>query len=203
LVLVMRAWGVFHCKNWAAMSGSLLLWIVLAIATFWLVGLYNRLMRMRKQGLQALESVEKHLRQYAGVVNAHLGVDHGALKPIDDVRLPVPTREWEPLLNSLDALEVALKKSRMEPLAAVSVNQLGLAVEAVQAAWARLCEAPMDLAGPAVPDAMRMQWDTVSAGVRSVRTGFNQVLTQYNEAIHQFPARIVVGVMRFETAGLL
>lgn len=49
-----------------------LLWIVLAVGLFWMVGLYNRLVRMRGYAVQTLGSVEQQLRWCARVVDVHL-----------------------------------------------------------------------------------------------------------------------------------
>ena len=56
----------------------------LALAIFWCVGLYNRLMRIRARGFDALGSVEKHLKAYAAAVQVHL--EEGGVKRIADER---------------------------------------------------------------------------------------------------------------------
>lgn len=185
------------------MSGSLLLWMALALAVFWGVGLYNRLMRMRARGLDALGSVEKYLRRYADLANVHLSVPGAspahALSPSAD-HLPA---EWAHLLTILQTMERALKEARSMPLAVEPVARLTQALADLREAWGRLCDAPADLAGPPVPDTMRMQWDAVTLKVEAARGGFNRILTKYNEAIEQFPARLVAGTMGFRPAGLL
>ena len=175
------------------MSESLLVWVALAIVLFWVVGVYKRLQRLRSEALAALAAVEKQLRQYAGVVQAHLGASAESEVSAD----------WAALLAALLGLETALKDAQREPLIEASLSRLSAACESVQKAWSALCEAPLDLAGPVVPDAMRQQWDAVTAAVHSVRSGCNQTLAYYNQAIAQFPARMLVGVMRFKTAGQL
>jgi hypothetical protein len=39
--------------------------------------------------------------------------------------------------------------------------------------------------------------------VRTSRGGFNQIVDRYNEALHQFPASMVVDMMGFKEAGRL
>lgn len=185
------------------MSGSLLLWMGLALAVFWGVGLYNRLMRMRARGLDALGSVEKYLRRYADLVSVHLSVPGASptqAHPVSTEHLPP---EWAHLLTILQTLERALKDARGMPLAVEPVARLTQALTALHEAWERLCDAPADLAGPPVPDTMRLQWDAVTLKVEAARGGFNRILTKYNEAIDQFPARLVAGAMGFKPAGLL
>ena len=175
------------------MSESLLVWLALAIVVFWVVGLYQRLQRLRSQALVALVAVEKQLRQHASVVQAHIGASAESEVSAD----------WGALLLALGALDLALKEAQREPLSVVCLSRLRAAYESVQTAWAALCDAPVDLAGAVVPDAMRQQWDAVTAAVHAVRSGCNQTLACYNEAIAQFPARLLVGVMRFKAAGQL
>jgi len=175
------------------MSGSLLLWMTLALSIFWSVGLYNRLMRMRARGLGALGSVEKHLHQYAELVRAH-GLDS---------RAHLPRGRWAQLQTDLQAMDQALKDARATPLSVEPMVCLGVAVDALQDTWRHLHEAPADLAGPVVPEDMQARWDAITHRVDSARSGFNQILTKYNEALVQFPARLVVGLMGFKRGGLL
>jgi len=183
------------------MSGSLLLWGTLALGVFWGVGLYNRLMRLRARGLSALGSVEKHMRVYVELVRHDLLGVTGihALQSAADA----PTDDWPGLLSALQVFEDALKVTHAGALRNESLKHLGQSFDALQNAWHRLSEGPPDLAGPVVPATMRTQWDTVTQRVETARGGFNQILTQYNEALGQFPARLVAEAMGFKPGGTL
>jgi hypothetical protein len=39
--------------------------------------------------------------------------------------------------------------------------------------------------------------------VEIARGGLNQIILKYNEALKQYPARLIVGALGFETAGIL
>lgn len=186
------------------MSGSLLVWAVLAVATFWSVGVYNRLMRMRARAGSALGSVEKYMKQFTELAHTQLAIG-GAIRQAADVdpaaeHLPP---DWEPLLACLASLDMALKAVHGDPLAKQPLIQLGVAFDTLQQAWSRLADRQPDRASVLIPDAMRSQWDTSTHKVQTARGGLNQILCKYNEAIEQFPARLVAGVARFEPAGLL
>ncbi len=186
------------------MSGSLLLWVGLALALFWSVGVYNRLMRMRARALDALGSVEKYMRKYASLVESHLSASGATASRLEGDGVDAsPWREWVALQAALASMDLAVKEARAASLRITPMNRLGAGFDAVQRAWLSLCEVPPDLVGPAVPDLMRLQWEAISAKAQTARGGLNQILTKYNEAIHQFPARLVAGVMRFEPAGLM
>jgi LemA protein len=183
------------------MSGSLLLLMVLALVVFWGVGLYNRLMRIRARSLSALGSVEKHMRVYADMVRDELA-NGATVCPHSPIAETGPD-DWECLLSALHIFEDALKDAGTSALRNEAPARLGRAFDDVQAAWRRLNEAPPDLAGPLVPATMRTQWDGVTQRVETARGGFNQILTHYNEAVAQFPARLVAGALGFKPGSKL
>ncbi len=191
-------------ETYIVMSGSLLIWAVLAVAMFWSVGVYNRLMRMRARAGSALGSVEKYMKQFAELLHAHLAT-LGDPPQTDNVDLVLghQTIDWKQLAACLDVLDSALKEVRGAPLAKHPLVRLGVAFDALQQAWSSLCCIPDDRASVLIPEAMRIQWEVTTQKVRTARGGLNQILSKYNEAIDQFPARLVAGVARFEPAGLL
>lgn len=178
------------------MSGSLLLWGMLALCVFWGVGLHNRLMRLRARGVSALGSVEKHMGVYAELLRHDLA---GATVVQDAKPAPdAPPDVWTGLRSALLEFEEALNAIHARALPTDALAHLGQCFDAVQIAWRSLMEVPPDLAGPVVPLAMRTQWDTVTQRVETSRGGFNQILIQYNDALGQFPARMVAGWMGFK-----
>jgi LemA protein len=185
------------------MSDSLLLWAVLALLLFWGVGLYNRLMRMRARGFSAFGSVEKHLREYADLTAGQMKKFETGL---DDVTFVQPGKlqpEWEAVLSALEVLDHALKGARAMPLAITPMAGLTQATAALQQVWDSLQAVPSDLAGPVLPHDIHVQWDAVTHRVENSRNGYNQILAQYNEALTQFPARWIVGLMGFKPGGML
>lgn len=185
------------------MTGSLTLWISLALALFWSVGLYNRLMRMRARGLGALGSVEKHMHHYLELVLEQGLVIDAPSDPVDGVVTKQAPARWAHLLADVQSLEQLLKEAVATPLTPEPLSRLGEAYARLQGTWHDLHETPADLAGPVVPVAMQARWDAITQRVESARGGFNQILTKYNEALGQFPARLVVGMMGFKPGGLL
>lgn len=185
------------------MNTSLLLWVALAVSFFWSVGLYNRLMRMRARGLSALGSVEKHMRLYAALVREQVtlrgpGGTHSQLASSKNVR-----NEWDALLSSLQIFEQTLNDDGVVKLTHEPLARLVAAFDGVQVAWRHLATVPPDLAGPLIPAELHAQWEAVALRVETARGGFNQILTHYNAALEQFPARLVVGWMGFKPGGTL
>ena len=175
------------------MSVSVFLGLLAAVLLFWCVGLYNRVMRLRARGVDALGSVEKNLRAYISLIDAQFPDEEGSYIPL----------EWALLVSKVKLLDAQCKMVRGTSLAAEPLQALGATVDAIEAAWAELRAAPADLAGPALPEAMQKLWDEAALKVRTSRGGFNQIVDRYNEALQQFPASTVVGWMGFKMAGKL
>ena len=163
--------------------------------------MYNRLMRMRARGLRALGSVEKHMRLYVELMRDD--VAQGAASHTQKTSPDRSADDWAVLQSALQRFEAALKDVGASALRYEPLDQLGHALDTVQEAWRAVGSAPPDLAGPIVPAAMRLQWDATTQRVETARGGFNKIVTQYNEALAQFPARLVVGMMGFKPSGLL
>ena len=174
------------------MNGSILLWLLLAIVFFWVYGLNNRLGRMRARSMDALGSLEKHLRHYAVLVQGAISVEEDALPP-----------RWLRLLDMLKALEAELKDVRTTPLSGVGLARLWRAFEALQTAWTSLVKAPIDVAGFVVSDTLRAEWDATTLKVLSARGGVNGILSKYNEAVTQTPARWLARLLGYVPVGLL
>lgn len=186
------------------MNGSFLLWVMMAMVVFWSVGVYNRLMRMRARALDALGSVEKYALRYTKLVETHFAAS-GTLAPSEKEGLSdgLAGQTWVHLQTALMEMDAALRDARAASLHITAANRLGEQFDGVQKVWNEICHLPGDLAGPVVPDLLRLQWEAITAKVETARSGLNQILTRYNEAIHQFPARLVAGWMGFEPAGLM
>ena len=173
------------------MSGSVLNWLLLAITICWCVGLYNRLMRLRARALDALGSVEKHLRTYISLVDGQFPQEEGSYIPLD----------WAGLVAAIKQLDGQCKATRQVPLQVAPLANLAQTVEAIEREWKLLCTLPADLARPTMSEAMQKGMDEAERKVRTARSGFNQIVARYNEALHQFPARMVGGLMGFKPAG--
>lgn len=175
------------------MSASVLFGLLAAILLFWCVGLYNRLMRLRARALDALGSVEKNLKSYSSFIQVQFPDEEGSYIPL----------EWARLVSCVKLLDDHSKATRAAPLLAAPLAQLGQCIDAIEAEWTLLREQPADLAGPTMPESMQKLWEEAAGKVRTARGGFNQIVERYNEALHQFPARLAVGAMGFREAGTL
>lgn len=185
------------------MNGSLLIWGGLALSVFWCVGVYNRLMRLQARGLSALGSVKKYMKQYVELMEQHHFDEEANVATVACANIHSISADWQKLQSLLVDLDSAVREAEMARLAVKSMQKLGAVLGSVEQCWESLCARPVDLAGPLVPDTLRSQWVLIDGKVQTARGGLNQILSKYNEAIEQFPARLVASVMHFEPAGLL
>ena len=185
------------------MSGSLLLWLTLAMLVFWAVGLYNRLMRMRARAFGALGAVEKHLRECIELTRELTMNAQGESGYQTEVQSQESVPQGNLLLAELEILDRALKDARQKPLAIEPMARLQQAMTALQRVWEGLLTLPGDLAGPAVPEDMQARWSDIALRLETSRNEYNQILRQYNESIAQFPARVIVGLMGVKPGGRL
>jgi LemA protein len=174
------------------MTSSLLLWALFAISIFWGVGVYNRLMRMRAKGLEAMVALDRYLQRYDALVRAHLSTDlHDA------------ATEWSDLQSALSALNGACQAVRLVPLGSEVVQALAQSYQSLQDAWTVLRDFPNDLAGQRLPEGLQVEWERVSQKVMYARNKYHQIATEYNRALNQFPAHLLVRILGFKAAGTL
>ncbi|NVO04570.1 MAG: LemA family protein [Rhodoferax sp.] len=150
-------------------------------------------MRLRARALDALGSLEKNLRSYTSLIQAQFPDEEGSYIPL----------AWAGLVSTVQVLELQCKATRAAPLQPGPLLTLAHTVDTIEAQWLQLREEPADLAGPTMPEAMQKLWDDAQHKARTARGGFNQIVERYNEALHQFPASLVVGMMGFKEAGRL
>jgi LemA protein len=186
------------------MDASLVIWLIVAVFVFWGVGAYKRLMRMRAQALLALGVVETQMQQYGELVRVHLlatGYKNTMGVPLcDSTSMP---KSWTCLLDILQALEHALKSAIGQPLTKHPVERLAMLLSGLDTYWQQLMDAPPDLAGDPLPEAMQLQWRVTSDKVQVARDNFNHIVRHYNESIAQFPVSLFASAMGFHSSPVL
>jgi len=173
------------------MTGSLLVWGLIAVAIFWGVGVHNRLMRMRSKGLELLSAVQHSLREYADLLQTQLAPDTSTEPP------------WSLLRTNVELMEVACKDALSTPLGIQPLENLAASMLLVQSAWADVGKQIADPVSLQNYLALKAAWDSTVQRTQVLRANYNHQVARYNEAIGQFPARLVVGILGFQPAGTL
>ncbi len=161
-----------------------MLWIGLAILLFWAVGAYNRLVRLRSQGLAAFAPLEQAFSQLATLA-MHDFAGSGALAA------------------AAEQFQASLKVSRSQPLNGPATRALKTAFETLSRCWDRQCEVSFDEAAAIAREALQRQWDPLVVQTHRARGEFNVAVENYNAAICQFPALLIAWMFGFRAAAAI
>ena len=169
---------------------------VAAALLFWIVGAYNRLVRLRGDLVQRFGPVDQQFRQRHALLLQQLD----ALVPV----LASASAHAAPRLDALRAAclqaEGACTHARLHPGAKGAITSLRLAEEILTDARARL---PVPtIAGTALPE-LRVQLAATDTTLAFARRQFNESVQVYNHAIRQFPTRLLAGLFGFRAGGTL
>jgi LemA protein len=163
------------------MSSSVVLWLGMAVLLFWAVGAYNRLVRLRSQGLASFAVLEGLLSQFV---------------PMASSELP----DLDGLAACADQFRVALKMCRSQPLHGASIGALTIAYETMCLSWQRQRQLAPERALSALPEAPPLRWEQLVAQTEMARADFNKVVARYNAAVNQFPAALLARLFGFRPA---
>lgn len=169
-------------------------WIATALVVFWLVGVHNRLLRLRTAAVDARIVFEKSLRALIAV----------ASDAVSSAKAP------EAICSALDAaaqaLELGLKTyktpRRFFWLTHTRVD-LGALWERLQQAWLAYAVAAEGVEEPAVLQALRDRWQAADTQAPLDRNAANLTIADYQFALDQAPAAWVSRLIGFRWMPLL
>jgi LemA protein len=169
-------------------------WIVGALAVFWIVGLHNRLMRLRAVVFDASAVFERAMQALIAVAREAVpGSDASSLI-------------GAALLQAAAALETGLKNQKNPQrarLASQAPVDLGALWAQLQQAWLAHAVAVEGVCEPATLQALRARWDAADAQGPPARVAANQAIADYQAALDQAPAAWVAGTMGFRAVAPL
>lgn len=162
---------------------------IAAILVFWIVGAYNRLVRMRNDLVARFGAVDERYRQRQALLERQLELLSTALAAA------------APRLDSLRAAcrqaDAAREHARARPSAASAVTSLRVAEDI-------LAEARAHLPVPALPGTdlpeLNTQLATSDNALAFARAEFNNAVAAYNESVRQFPTVLVAQLFSFRAA---
>ena len=167
-------------------------WIVGAALLFWIVGAYNRLVRLRGAIVRQFVPVESQLTQRQVLLSRQLD----ALAPV----LLNAAPRLEALRAACRQCEAACAHARVRPGAAGAIASLRLAEDILGDARARL---PVQSMAGTDLSALNAQLTASDTTLAFARRQFNDAVMEYNEAVRQFPTVLIVGLFSFRAAGTL
>jgi LemA protein len=179
-------------------SGQVATLLGAAVLVFWMVGAYNRLVRLRNGIGAAWAQIDGQLQRRAQALPALLGA------------LQEPMAAERPTLESIESTQqqvrAAVDARRAAPVRAEAASALAGALAQLDSTLARLLallDQQPDLRDePAVASGLRELHD-VGPRLAFARQLFNDAVQAYNAAARQFPTSLLTRLYGFGTAGRL
>ena len=173
---------------------------VLAVLVFWMLGAYNRLMRLRNAVAAAWEQVLTPLQRRSEAMAAAV---EALREPFADEAGTLQALLDADVRQRQAADAVKSGRCRVGPVAAWVAAEAGLA-----SPGSRL-RALIDLQQPVlaeVPTAAALQaalasWIELEPRLAFTRQAFNEAAEQYNRALHQWPTRLLTPMFGHRDAG--
>jgi len=164
---------------------------IAAVVVFWIVGAYNRLVRLRSELVARFGTVDERYRQRHALLEGQLELLSTALASA------------APRLDALRAAcrqaDTAREHARARPGAASAVTSLRVAEEILADARSRL--PVQSVIGTDLPE-LNAKLATSDTALSFARAEFNAAVTAYNEAVRQFPTLLVARLFDFRTASV-
>lgn len=179
-------------------SGQVIALALAAVVVFWMLGAYNRLVRLRKAIGVAWAQVEAPLQARGELV--------GGL--VDALREPLAseTATLDAAAEALRSAELAARALRASPVSADAAADLAMALARLDTGLARivaLCELSLGAPGRASVAQALKRLEASQADLAFGRQLFNAAVLSYNTALAEFPTRLLAGLYRFGSAGRL
>lgn len=173
-------------------------WLAVAVTAllfFWSVGAHNRLMALRQAVGAAFTELDKHLRERNEVSDKLVA----AVAP----HLPNEQATFDALANAQAEALRAAQAARGKPWSAEPVGALAVATALQASALTRLTsllDHQTELRGEAGVDALIDELKLIERQRAFARQVFNQAVSRYNQALNQFPTRLLASAQGFSEA---
>lgn len=180
---------------WSHLGSGLLQLGLILVLLFWIVGAYNRLMRLRNALAAAWAPIDDLLLRRATALDMLVAAARDTLvEEANSLQALVLAQDK----HSQASAAVRAKPASAERLAAWSAAELALS--SPMARLHALVEQHAELdASPGVRPA-RLQLADLAARLGYAKQTFNEAVDQYNAAVHEWPTRLVVELFRFTPA---
>ena len=166
--------------------------VLAASLLFWVVGAYNRLVRLRGAIVRRFVPVDEQFRQRHALLLQQIE----ALAPV----LANAAPRLDALRAACQQVEAACAHAKLRPGATGAITSLRLADEIIGEARARL---PVQSVPGVDLARLNAQLATSDATLAFARRQFNDAVASYNHAVQQFPTMLIVGLFGFRGAGTL
>ena len=168
------------------------IWIVVAVAVFWTVGAYNRLVSLRNALVKSFEPVDLQFSTRHALLSQQLDAIGAVLSNAAE--------RLETLRAASLQTDMARAHAKAHPGAPGAITSLRLADEILAEARARL---PVQSVGGVDITTLNAELGAADTALAFARRQFNQAVLAYNRAIRQIPTRLIAAIFGFAPAGTL
>jgi len=166
--------------------------LIASALLFWIVGAYNRLVRLRSAIVRRFPPVDEQFQLRHGLLQRQID----AVAPA----LPDAAPRIDVLRAACQQVEAACAHARQRPGAVGAITSLRLADDILNEARARL---PVQSLPGVDLSELNAQLTATDATLAFARRQFNEAVIGYNHAVRQFPTVLIVGLFGFRSAGTL
>ncbi len=171
------------------MSNSVMVWLAVAVLLFWAMGAYNRLVRCRSQGILAFAVLDGLFSQYVALVKTHAPDAQG-----DETCRAI----WLGFSAAAEQFNACLRGARAQPLHGPAMNALRTAHATLFESSRRVHDLSAEPLAPAWLQGLQLEWEQLAIKSDMARIEFNRTVTNYNDAIGQFPALLLAWLFGFK-----
>ena len=164
---------------------------IAAVVVFWIVGAYNRLVRLRSDLIARFGAVDERYRQRHALLEGQL--------ELLSTTLAAAAPRLEALRAACRQADTAREHARARPGAASAVTSLRVAEDILTDARSRL--PVQSVVGTDLPE-LNARLATSDTALSFARAEFNAAVAAYNEAVRQFPTLLVARLFNFPTAAV-
>ena len=166
--------------------------VLAAALLFWIVGAYNRLVRLRGDIVQRFPPVDEQFTLRHALLQQQIDIVAPAL--------PDAAPRIDVLRAACQQVEAACAHARQRPGAVGAVTSLRLAEDILGEARARL---PVQSVAGVDLSELNARLTASDATLAFARRQFNEAVIEYNAAVRQFPTVLIVGLFGFRGAATL
>jgi LemA protein len=183
---------------------------VLALLGFWMVGAYNRLVRLRGAVLGAWPPIDAQLRRRQALAFELVDLLSPS-GPVDGMSDEIGRTTLQTVAAAARQAQAAADHVRQRQSSAGAIQSVGLAEQVLEGALRPLrvlieARPAAVFKDPALDERVRtllLELQEVDAQFAFVRRLFNEAVIAFNGAVHELPTRLVAGLFGFRSASPL
>lgn len=166
---------------------ALIFWAVFALCVFWMVGAYNRLIRLRAQVQQKAQSLGTQLLQYVEWVKVQLpGHNSASIFAGQEQELETEPA-WQQIHQALAQAETSLQQFLSRPLDDKGQAQMVQTIERVDQCWAPFMTQQPEVSAYDIPEITIGQWQAHLIRRRTAITEYNLGVQAFHRELAHAP----------------